>query len=136
MRSWIQVLETASCRNAWEGCVHQTQSGRTLLGTLHKWEGATCTMLPLFIVKPKVLGATFMHWHHFHQKTVVHGHILLVCCFRKNIRYIHLNNFTCYHGPRSGNKSSLIRARYLLPYLLGSPISFLLVKLVSLLLVD
>jgi hypothetical protein len=30
MRSWIQVLETASCINAGEGCVHETQSDRTL----------------------------------------------------------------------------------------------------------
>jgi hypothetical protein len=30
MRSWVQVLETAFCRNAGKGCVHETQCGRTL----------------------------------------------------------------------------------------------------------
>ena len=38
MRSWVQVLETASCRNAGKGCVHKTQSGRTLPRTLCKRE--------------------------------------------------------------------------------------------------
>jgi hypothetical protein len=47
-----------------------------------------------------------------------------------------VNVFPLCHGLRSGNKSSIIKARYLLPYLLGSLISFLLLKLVSLLLVD
>jgi hypothetical protein len=31
-----QVLETTSCRNVGKGCVHKTQSGRTLPRTLHK----------------------------------------------------------------------------------------------------
>jgi hypothetical protein len=35
----IQVLKTASCRNAGEGCVHKNQSGRTFPWTL-------CTGLP------------------------------------------------------------------------------------------
>jgi hypothetical protein len=30
MRSWVQVLETASCRNARKDCVHKTRSGQTL----------------------------------------------------------------------------------------------------------
>ena len=38
MRSWVQVLETASCRNAGRGCVQKTQSGRTLPWTLRKRE--------------------------------------------------------------------------------------------------
>jgi hypothetical protein len=36
--SWIQVLEAPSCKNVGKGCVHKTQSGRTLLRTLCKWE--------------------------------------------------------------------------------------------------
>jgi hypothetical protein len=32
------VLETASCENAGKGCVHKTQSGRTLPRALHKRE--------------------------------------------------------------------------------------------------
>jgi hypothetical protein len=38
MRSWVQVLETATCRNAGKDCVHKTQSGRTLPWTLRKLE--------------------------------------------------------------------------------------------------
>jgi hypothetical protein len=38
MRLCVQVLKTASCRNAGEDCVHKTQSGRTLPRTLRKWE--------------------------------------------------------------------------------------------------
>jgi hypothetical protein len=34
----IQVLKTASCRNVGEGCVHKTQSGRTLPRTWRKRE--------------------------------------------------------------------------------------------------
>jgi hypothetical protein len=41
MRSWVQVLETTSCRNAGKGCVYKTQSGRALPQTL-------CTGLPFF----------------------------------------------------------------------------------------
>jgi hypothetical protein len=33
MRSWVQVLETASCKNAEKDCGYKTQSGRTL----HFW---------------------------------------------------------------------------------------------------
>jgi hypothetical protein len=29
MRSWVQLLETTSCRNTGKVCVHKTQSGRT-----------------------------------------------------------------------------------------------------------
>jgi hypothetical protein len=36
MRSWVQLLETSSCRNARKSYVHKTQSGRTLLRTLRK----------------------------------------------------------------------------------------------------
>jgi hypothetical protein len=38
MWSSVHVLETASCRNAGKGCVHKTQSVRTLPWTLHKCE--------------------------------------------------------------------------------------------------
>jgi hypothetical protein len=38
MRSWVQLLETASCKNARKGCVHKTQSGQTLPQTLRKRE--------------------------------------------------------------------------------------------------
>jgi hypothetical protein len=38
MRSWVQVRETTSCRNAVKSCVHNTQSGRTLPQTLRKQE--------------------------------------------------------------------------------------------------
>jgi hypothetical protein len=38
MRSWVQVLETTSCRNAGKGCVHKTQSSQTLPQTLHMRE--------------------------------------------------------------------------------------------------
>jgi hypothetical protein len=40
MRSWVQVLETASCKNAGKDCVHKSknQSGQTLLWTLCKRE--------------------------------------------------------------------------------------------------
>jgi hypothetical protein len=38
MKSWVQVLETASCKNAGKGYVHKTQSGRTLPYTLRKRE--------------------------------------------------------------------------------------------------
>jgi hypothetical protein len=34
MRSWVQVLETASCRNARKSCIHKTQNG----WTMHKRE--------------------------------------------------------------------------------------------------
>jgi hypothetical protein len=48
MRSWVQVPETSSCRNAGKGCVHKTQSGRTLpQGPDPTQTGATCTELPL-----------------------------------------------------------------------------------------
>jgi Na+/melibiose symporter-like transporter len=35
---YLQVLETPSCRNPGKGCVHKTQSGRTLPRTLRKQE--------------------------------------------------------------------------------------------------
>jgi hypothetical protein len=54
MKSWVQVLETASCRNTRKGCVHKTQSGWTLFQTLHK-AGATCTGLPFLM--PHTEGA-------------------------------------------------------------------------------
>jgi hypothetical protein len=38
MRSWVQVLETTSCKNAGKGYVHKTQSGQTLPWTLRKQE--------------------------------------------------------------------------------------------------
>jgi hypothetical protein len=38
MRSWVQALVTASCRNVGKDCVHKTQSGRTLPRTLRKQE--------------------------------------------------------------------------------------------------
>jgi hypothetical protein len=38
MRSWVQVLETASCINAGKGCVHKTESGQILPRTLRKQE--------------------------------------------------------------------------------------------------
>lgn len=44
MRPRVQVLETASCRNAGKGCVLKTQSGRTLPRTPAQ-AGATCTGL-------------------------------------------------------------------------------------------
>jgi hypothetical protein len=36
MRSWVQVLEIASCINAGKHYVHKTQSGQTISWTLHK----------------------------------------------------------------------------------------------------
>jgi hypothetical protein len=50
MRSWVQVLETASCINARKGCLHKTQNGRTLLKLQ---AGAICIGLPLFICSNK-----------------------------------------------------------------------------------
>jgi hypothetical protein len=38
MKSWVQVLETASCRNAGKDCIHKTKSGQTLPQTLRKQE--------------------------------------------------------------------------------------------------
>jgi hypothetical protein len=49
MRSWVQVMETASCRNAGKGCVHKIQSGRTFPRTLRKWE-LRAPGCPFFIV--------------------------------------------------------------------------------------
>jgi hypothetical protein len=58
MRSWVQVLETTSCRNAGKDCIHKTHSGQTLPRTMRKqnvWPDpssdpaqaeATCTRLP------------------------------------------------------------------------------------------
>jgi hypothetical protein len=36
--SWVQVLKTASCRNAGKSCVHKIQSGRHFPRTLRKRE--------------------------------------------------------------------------------------------------
>jgi hypothetical protein len=38
MRSWVQILEAASFRNARKDCIHKTQSDRTLPRTLRKRE--------------------------------------------------------------------------------------------------
>jgi hypothetical protein len=38
MRSWVQVLEMTSCRNAGKGYIHKTQSGRIIPWTLPKRE--------------------------------------------------------------------------------------------------
>jgi hypothetical protein len=38
MRSWVQVLETASYRNSRKCGIHKIQSGQTLVQTLHKRE--------------------------------------------------------------------------------------------------
>jgi hypothetical protein len=47
MRPWVQVLETASCRNSGKGCVHKTQSGWILPWTLRKQElhSSDCPLL-------------------------------------------------------------------------------------------
>jgi hypothetical protein len=47
MHSWVQVLETISCKNVGKGCVHMIQSGRTLPQTLRKRElrASACSFL-------------------------------------------------------------------------------------------
>jgi hypothetical protein len=53
MRSWFQVLETASCRNAEKGSVHKIQSG----WTLHKRELRVlgCPVMDAYVGLPPVL---------------------------------------------------------------------------------
>jgi hypothetical protein len=84
MRSWVQVLETTSCRKAVKDCVHKTQSCRTLPWTLRNWElrAPGCPLLlkllqPLaeiqrkvVYIKPQVVGTfpgpcasgSYLHW--------------------------------------------------------------------------
>jgi hypothetical protein len=75
MRSWVQVLETTSCRNAEKGYVHKTQSDRTLPRTLHKRELRTpgclflwfsCTQsgrtLPQSLRKRELCAPGFLLW--------------------------------------------------------------------------
>jgi hypothetical protein len=54
MRSRVQVLKTASCRNAGKGCGHKTQSGQTLRKRELRAPGCPMTGAPL-LFRTKVL---------------------------------------------------------------------------------
>jgi hypothetical protein len=54
MESWVQVLETASCRNAGKGCVHKAQSGWTLPQTLQA--GTGCSFFTFIGCLFKIIG--------------------------------------------------------------------------------
>jgi hypothetical protein len=50
MRSWVQMLKTASCINTEKGCIYKTQSGRTIPRTMRKRE-PMCTRLSFICSK-------------------------------------------------------------------------------------
>jgi hypothetical protein len=73
MTSWVQVVETTSCRNVGKCCVHKTQSDRTLPWTLRKQKlrAPGCPFTDSFLSKCR--------------NNMLFGYTEMLCLFTNNI---------------------------------------------------
>jgi hypothetical protein len=87
VRSWVQVLEAVSCRNAGKCCIHKTQNGRTLtkrelrapvyLTILH--HDANYHVLFFILLSENIIDSCLVNRHYSMMSSLLFFSLIITC---------------------------------------------------------